>query len=112
MDDFGTGYSSLTYLKDLPIDTLKIDRSFVSEMLTDSTTASIIEAIISMTRVLGLSVIAEGVEDQAQYKFLQEIGCDAVQGFYVSKPVPASEFAALLVERRQPASPGAALRVR
>ena len=112
LDDFGTGYSSLSYLKDFPIDTLKIDRSFVSEMLTDSTTASIIEAIISMTRVLGLSVIAEGVEDQAQYKFLQEIGCDAVQGFYVSKPVPANEFAALLVERRQPASPGAVLRVR
>ena len=112
LDDFGTGYSSLSYLKNFPIDTLKIDRSFVSEMLTDSTTASIIEAIISMTRVLGLSVIAEGVEDQAQYKFLQEIGCDAVQGFYVSKPVPANEFAALLVERRQPASPGAVLRVR
>jgi EAL domain-containing protein (putative c-di-GMP-specific phosphodiesterase class I) len=112
LDDFGTGYSSLSYLKNFPIDTLKIDRSFVSEMLTDSTTASIIEAIISMTRVLGLSVIAEGVEDQAQYKFLQEIGCDAIQGFYVSKAVPADEFAKLLSERRQPVSTGAAFRVR
>jgi predicted signal transduction protein with EAL and GGDEF domain len=112
LDDFGTGYSSLSYLKSFPIDTLKIDRSFVSEMLTDSTTASIIEAIISMTRVLGLSVIAEGVEDQAQYKFLQEIGCDAVQGFYISKAVPADEFAKLVAERRQPVSTGAALRVR
>ena len=110
LDDFGTGYSSLSYLKNFPIDTLKIDRSFVSEMLTDSTTASIIEAIISMTRVLGLSVIAEGVEDQAQFKFLQEIGCDAVQGFYLSKPVPAAEFAALLGDRRLPQSAGAPLR--
>jgi EAL domain-containing protein (putative c-di-GMP-specific phosphodiesterase class I) len=112
LDDFGTGYSSLSYLKSFPIDTLKIDRSFVSEMLTDSTTASIIEAIISMTRVLGLSVIAEGVEDQAQYKFQQEIGCDAGQGFYISKAVPADECAKLVAERRQPVSTGAVLRVR
>jgi EAL domain-containing protein (putative c-di-GMP-specific phosphodiesterase class I) len=96
LDDFGTGYSSLSYLKNFPIDTLKIDRSFVAEMLTDHTTASIIEAIISMTRVLGLSVIAEGVEDQAQFAFLQTIGCDAVQGFYVSAAVPAHEFAKML----------------
>ena len=80
LDDFGTGYSSLSYLKSFPIDTLKIDRSFVAEMLTDHTTASIIEAIISMTRILGLSVIAEGVEDHAQLAFLKQIGCDAVQG--------------------------------
>ncbi len=102
LDDFGTGYSSLSYLKSFPIDTLKIDRSFVAEMLTDPTTASIIEAIISMTRVLGLSVIAEGVEDQAQFKFLQRIGCDAVQGFYVSRPVSAAKFAELLANRKQP----------
>src|SRR4030095_7650073 len=66
LDDFGTGYSSLSYLKSFPIDALKIDRSFVAEMLTNHTTASIIEAIISMTRILGLRVVAEGVEDQAQ----------------------------------------------
>jgi predicted signal transduction protein with EAL and GGDEF domain len=96
LDDFGTGYSSLSYLKSFPIDTLKIDRSFVAEMLTDHTTASIIEAIISMTRILGLNVIAEGVEDQAQFAFLQRIGCDAIQGFYVSGAVPADEFARLL----------------
>ena len=71
LDDFGTGYSSLSYLKSFPIDMLKIDRSFVAEMLTDHTTASIIEAIISMTRILGLNVLAEGVEDQAQFAFLQ-----------------------------------------
>jgi predicted signal transduction protein with EAL and GGDEF domain len=98
LDDFGTGYSSLSYLKSFPIDTLKIDRSFVAEMLTDHTTASIIEAIISMTRILGLSVVAEGVEDQAQFAFLQQIGCDAVQGFYVSGAVPPADFARLLAE--------------
>jgi predicted signal transduction protein with EAL and GGDEF domain len=96
LDDFGTGYSSLSYLKSFPIDTLKIDRSFVAEMLTDHTTASIIEAIVSMTRILGLSVIAEGVEDHAQLAFLKQIGCDVVQGYYFSSAVPADEFAKLL----------------
>jgi EAL domain-containing protein (putative c-di-GMP-specific phosphodiesterase class I) len=98
LDDFGTGYSSLSYLRSFPIDTLKIDRSFVAEMLTNHTTASIIEAIISMTRILGLRVIAEGVEDHAQFAFLQKIGCDAVQGFYISPAVPADDFAKLLAE--------------
>jgi predicted signal transduction protein with EAL and GGDEF domain len=98
LDDFGTGYSSLSYLRSFPIDTLKIDRSFVAEMLTNHTTASIIEAIISMTRILGLRVVAEGVEDQAQFAFLQKIGCDAVQGFYVSGAVPADAFAKLLAD--------------
>jgi predicted signal transduction protein with EAL and GGDEF domain len=96
LDDFGTGYSSLSYLKSFPIDTVKIDRSFVAEMLTDRTTASIVEAIVSMTRILGLSVIAEGVEDAAQFEFLQRIGCDAVQGFYFSGAVPADQIAKLL----------------
>jgi EAL domain-containing protein (putative c-di-GMP-specific phosphodiesterase class I) len=96
LDDFGTGYSSLSYLKSFPINMLKIDRSFVAEMLTDHTTASIIEAIISMTRILKLNVLAEGVEDQAQFAFLKQLGCDAVQGYYVSRPVPAAEFAKLL----------------
>ena len=89
-------------MKSFPIDTLKIDRSFVAEMLTDHTTASIVEAIVSMTRILGLSVLAEGVEDQSQFAFLQQLGCDAVQGFYISAAVPADEFAKLLhhVRRR------------
>jgi EAL domain-containing protein (putative c-di-GMP-specific phosphodiesterase class I) len=98
LDDFGTGYSSLSYLKSFPIDMVKIDRSFVAEMLTDHRTASIVEAIVSMTRILGLSVVAEGVEDQAQFAFLQRVGCDAVQGFYVSGAVPADQFATLLRE--------------
>jgi predicted signal transduction protein with EAL and GGDEF domain/CheY-like chemotaxis protein len=96
LDDFGTGYSSLSYLKSFPIDMLKIDRSFVAEMLTDHTTASIIEAIISMTRILGLHVLAEGVEDQSQFAFLKQLGCDSVQGFYVSPAVPAAELGRLL----------------
>jgi diguanylate cyclase len=96
LDDFGTGYSSLSYLKSFPIDMLKIDRSFVAEMLTDHTTASIIEAIVSMTRILGLKVLAEGVEDQAQFAFLKQLGCDIVQGFYVSGAVPPAAFAKLL----------------
>jgi EAL domain-containing protein (putative c-di-GMP-specific phosphodiesterase class I) len=96
LDDVGTGYSSLSYLKSFPIDMLKIDRSFVAEMLGDHTTATIIEAIISMTRILGLEVLAEGVEDQAQFAFLKQLGCDAVQGFYVSAAVPGAEFAKLL----------------
>jgi predicted signal transduction protein with EAL and GGDEF domain/CheY-like chemotaxis protein len=98
LDDFGTGYSSLSYLKNFPIDTVKIDRSFVAEMLTDHTTASIVEAIVSMTRILGLSVVAEGVEEQSQFAFLQRVGCDAVQGFYVSAAVPADQFARLVAE--------------
>jgi EAL domain-containing protein (putative c-di-GMP-specific phosphodiesterase class I) len=97
LDDFGTGYSSLSYLKSFPIDMLKIDRSFVAEMLTDHTTASIVEAIVSMTRILGLKVLAEGVEDQAQFAFLKQLGCDIVQGYYVSAAVPPPEFAELLV---------------
>jgi predicted signal transduction protein with EAL and GGDEF domain len=96
LDDFGTGYSSLSYLKSFPIDQLKIDRSFVAEMLTDHTTASIVEAIVSMTRILGLTVLAEGVEDESQVAFLRQLGCDAMQGFFVSPAIPAEEFAALL----------------
>jgi predicted ATPase/predicted signal transduction protein with EAL and GGDEF domain len=99
LDDFGTGYSSLSYLKSFPIDTVKIDRSFVAEMLTDHTTASIVEAIVSMSRILGLSVVAEGVEDPSQFAFLERIGCDAVQGYYVSAALPAAKFVKLLKQR-------------
>jgi predicted signal transduction protein with EAL and GGDEF domain len=96
LDDFGTGYSSLSYLKSFPIDMLKIDRSFVAEMLSDETTASITEAIISMTRILGLNVLAEGVETAEQFELLKRLGCDAVQGFYFSPALPAREFGELL----------------
>jgi EAL domain-containing protein (putative c-di-GMP-specific phosphodiesterase class I) len=96
LDDFGTGYSSLSYLNAFPLTMIKIERSFVGELLRDKTAAKITEAIISMAHVLKLSVVAEGVEESAQLEMLKEFGCDIVQGFYFSRAVPATEFAELL----------------
>jgi diguanylate cyclase (GGDEF)-like protein len=96
LDDFGTGYSSLSYLKRFPINMLKIDRSFVSEILSDAQTASITEAIITMAHVLGLRVVAEGVEQAGEVELLTRWKCDVIQGYYYSRPVPAEQFSALL----------------
>ncbi len=92
LDDFGTGFSSLSYLKKLPIDTLKIDKSFIDTVLTDSATRVITESIVEMVKSLGFESIAEGVEDQNQYEYLKDIGCDVVQGYLLGKPLPAQEM--------------------
>ena len=96
LDDFGTGYSSLAYLRRLPLDQLKIDREFVREILVDASSGAIAQAIISLSRAMGLSVIAEGVETEGQRDFLARLGCHAFQGFLFSGPVPLEEFQRLL----------------
>ena len=94
IDDFGTGYSSMSYLKRYPIDKLKIDQSFVTDLLSDPDDVAISRAIISLGRALNLTVLAEGVEQQAQLDLLREFGCDQYQGFLESRPLPARDFAA------------------
>jgi diguanylate cyclase (GGDEF)-like protein/PAS domain S-box-containing protein len=96
VDDFGTGYSSLAYLKRLPIDSLKIDRSFIDGLPSEPHDVSITEAIITLGRTLGLTIVAEGVETVEQWIALDELGCTVGQGFLWSQPVPAHEFAPLL----------------
>ena len=96
VDDFGTGYSSLSHLKRFPIDTIKVDRSFISELPSDAGNRGITDAIIAMGKALRLTVVAEGVETQEQAEYLRERACDEFQGFYFSKAVPASKFAELL----------------
>jgi diguanylate cyclase (GGDEF)-like protein/PAS domain S-box-containing protein len=110
VDDFGTGYSSLSYLRKFPLDALKIDRSFVSQITTIPDEMTIVRAIISMGRSLNLRVIAEGVETQGQFDFLKIHQCDEAQGYYFSPPVPPQEFARLLLESQLP-SPNPCQRV-
>ncbi len=96
LDDFGTGYSSLTHLRELPIDFVKIDRSFVTNMCNETTDAAIVYAIIELAHRLDLRVVAEGVEDERTWQELSRLGCERVQGYALAHPLPAEEFAALL----------------
>ncbi|MBA3981615.1 MAG: GGDEF domain-containing protein, partial [Alcanivorax sp.] len=101
LDDFGTGYSSLSYLKRFPIDTLKIDRSFITELDQSPDDAAITRAIIDMAHSLNLRVVAEGVETASHLDILRSMGCDSIQGYLISKPVPEAELLKLLKAQQQ-----------
>jgi EAL domain-containing protein (putative c-di-GMP-specific phosphodiesterase class I) len=94
LDDFGTGYSSLSYLKRFPVNTLKIDRSFVQDMQEHGNERTLVGAIIAMGKSLGLDIVAEGVEQRSHMEALKQMGCHYAQGYFFSRPVPAAEFAA------------------
>ncbi|MFT0172206.1 putative bifunctional diguanylate cyclase/phosphodiesterase [Paraburkholderia mimosarum] len=91
IDDFGTGYSSLAYLKQLPVDSIKLDQTFVRGLPDDASDTAIARAVIALGRSLKLTVVAEGVEREEQSEYLRELGCDAVQGYLISRPMPANE---------------------
>jgi EAL domain-containing protein (putative c-di-GMP-specific phosphodiesterase class I) len=100
VDDFGTGYSSLANLKRLPVNGIKIDKSFVIDMPHDQSDAAIVRSTIDLAHNLGLRVVAEGVESHEAWRRLEDLGCDLAQGFHVSRPVPAEAMTRLLLERR------------
>jgi len=103
LDDFGTGYSSLTYLRKFPFDKIKIDQSFVKSIETAVDASTIVHAVISIGRALGMKVVAEGVETPDQHRFLQAAGVHALQGYLFSKPLPAAELTERLTAERSSA---------
>jgi EAL domain-containing protein (putative c-di-GMP-specific phosphodiesterase class I) len=104
VDDFGTGYSSLAYLKDLPVHELKIDRSFVKDMLEQPRNLAIVQSTVDLAHHLGMQVVAEGVEDQGTWELLRRVGCDVGQGYFLSRPLLADG----VLEHRPPEAPGLA----
>ena len=92
LDDFGTGYSSLNYLRLLPFDLLKIDKSFIDPIPSDTSGVNLVKAIIDLSHQLNIKVIAEGVEKKEQFSLLQKLGCDYIQGFYLSEPIPLQKL--------------------
>ena len=98
IDDYGTGYSSLEYIKDFPVDTLKIDRTFIINLVQSYREQAIVKSTITMAHDLGLKIIAEGVENEAQHSLLKEMNCDQIQGYYFSKPLCADDFEKLLAK--------------
>jgi len=101
IDDFGTGYSSMSYLKKLPVSRIKIDQSFVRDVDTNPQDAAIVESIIAMSRGLGFSLVAEGVETLEAFEFLRDHGCEIYQGYYFSQPLRADEFIKRLKQQSQ-----------
>ena len=111
MDDFGTGYSSLSYLKRLPVDEVKIDRSFVTGLHDRAGDAAIVRAIVDLGRHLGLEVVAEGVEDQETWDLLAEMGCHIVQGWHLGRPMTPDALVPWLHERESRRHPSPVLRL-
>ena len=107
IDDFGTGYSSVAYLKSLPVHALKVDRSFVSQMLQSSSDAVIVHSTIDLGRNLGLRVVAEGVENPLTLQHLGLLGCHAAQGYHISRPIPADQLISWLEYQAARAAPPA-----
>ncbi|MHC5543592.1 EAL domain-containing protein, partial [Singulisphaera rosea] len=99
IDDFGTGYSSLAYLKDLPVDEVKVDRAFVKGMAVDPKDAQIVRTVIELGHNLGLRVVAEGIEDRATVDLLASMGCDDAQGYFFSRPLPPENIAGWMTSR-------------
>jgi EAL domain-containing protein (putative c-di-GMP-specific phosphodiesterase class I) len=99
IDDFGSGYSALSYLRDLPIDEVKLDRSFVAPILVDARAAAVVRAVVDLAHVLNLTVVVEGVEDAATAELVRDLGCDIGQGFFYGPPVPPAELLRLVKSR-------------
>ena len=103
IDDFGSGYSALSYLRNLPIDEVKLDRHFIASVTSDGRAATVVRAVIDLTHELGITVVAEGVEDAATANWLRDHGCDIGQGYYFGKPVAADKVLELIEVAVEPA---------